>query len=59
MISILLPLHQKQLAKLTMDRLEDSVKEWENKEQIILFDEVNEILCRVACQWAGVPLKES
>ena len=50
--------HQNQLAKLTMDRLQDSIKGWENKEQIVLFDEVSEILCRVACQWAGVPLKE-
>ncbi|MBM7694530.1 cytochrome P450 [Peribacillus deserti] len=28
-------------------------------EKIILFDEIQEILCRAACQWAGVPLKES
>ena len=58
-MSLMTPSHQNQLAKLTMDRLQDSVKGWENKKQIILFDEVNEILCRLACQWAGVPLKES
>lgn len=58
-ISLMTPSHQNQLAKLTMEKLEDSIKIWENKEQIILFDELNEILCRAACQWAGVPLKES
>lgn len=58
-ISLMTPSHQNQLAKLTMKKLEDSIKIWENKKQIILFDELNEILCRAACQWAGVPLKES
>ncbi|MFS0574617.1 cytochrome P450 [Sporosarcina sp. 179-K 3D1 HS] len=27
--------------------------------EVVLFDETEEILCRVACLWAGVPLKES
>ncbi|MBC5997172.1 cytochrome P450 [Romboutsia ilealis] len=58
-MSLMTPSYQNQLAKLMMDKLLDSIKVWENKEQIILFDEVNEILCRVVCQWAGVPLKES
>lgn len=57
-MSLMDPSHQNQLAKLTMDMLQDSIKGWENEEQIVLFDEVSEILCRVACQWAGVPLKE-
>ena len=29
------------------------------KDSIILFDEMQELLCKVACQWAGVPLKKS
>ena len=27
--------------------------------EVLLFDETEEILCRVACLWAGVPLKEA
>ncbi len=57
-MSLMTASHQKQIAKLTMDMLQDSIKIWENKEQIVLFDEVSEILCRAVCQWAGVPLKE-
>lgn len=57
-MSLMSESHQNQLAMLTIDRLQDSIKEWENKEHIVLFDEVSEILCRVACQWAGVPFKE-
>ena len=31
---------------------------WEQKDRIVLFDESQEVLCRTACEWAGVPLKE-
>lgn len=58
-MSLMTPSHQNQLAKLTMDQLEDSIKIWKEKEKIILFDEAKVILCKVACQWAGVSLNES
>ncbi|KHD36760.1 cytochrome P450 [Clostridium acetobutylicum] len=48
---------QKRLAELTMERWEASASKWHNK-SIILFNEANEILCEVACHWAGVPLME-
>lgn len=32
---------------------------WEQKHEVVLFDEMEEILCRAVCDWAGVPLKES
>lgn len=31
---------------------------WTTVEQIVLYDEVKEILCRSGCEWAGVPLNE-
>jgi len=31
---------------------------WERTEQVKLFSEAEEILCRAACAWAGVPLRE-
>lgn len=58
-MSLMTPSHQNQLTKLTMDQLEDSIKIWKEKEKIILFDEAKVILCKVACQWAGVSLNES
>src|SRR3546814_2358389 len=32
---------------------------WTNRPEIVLFDEVEEILCRAVCNWAGVPLDDS
>lgn len=58
-MSLMTSSYQNQLAKLVMENLQSSVEKWEVEENIVLFDEMNEILCRVVCQWAGVPLKES
>lgn len=58
-MSLMTPSYQNQLTKLVMEKLKSSVEKWEGEENIVLFDEMNEILCRVVCQWAGVPLKES
>lgn len=35
------------------------MKQWENADQVVLFDEMKHLLCKVACQWAGVPLAET
>lgn len=58
-ISLMTPSYQNQLAELVMEKLQGLVKKWEEEEEIVIFDEMNEILCRAVCQWAGVPLKES
>jgi len=39
--------------------LEASIDKWKVNDEVILFQESKEILCRVACKWAGVPLIES
>ena len=31
---------------------------WEQEDQIRLFDEVQEILCRAACAWTGIPIED-
>nr|WP_249435759.1 cytochrome P450 [Paenibacillus sp. Marseille-Q4541] len=33
-----------------------AVGRWETKKEIEIYEESQEILCRVACEWAGVPL---
>ncbi|MBQ6631107.1 MAG: cytochrome P450 [Romboutsia sp.] len=58
-MSLMTPKYQNQLAELIMDTLQIYANKWENEESIVLFDEMNEILCKVVCKWAGVPLKES
>lgn len=32
---------------------------WEDAYSVVLFEEAQQILCRVTCHWAGVPLQES
>ncbi|WP_194241275.1 cytochrome P450 [Bacillus fonticola] len=58
-MSLMTPPHQKRLAELVMGQWVDSSSKWEGAKEIVLFDEAKEILCRIACQWAGVPLEES
>jgi fatty-acid peroxygenase len=58
-LSLMTPSHQKRLAELAMEQWEASISKWERAEQVVLFEEANDILCRIACHWAGVPLRES
>jgi fatty-acid peroxygenase len=58
-ISLMTPEHQKRLAELVMEQWQASLGKWEVVESVVLFEEAKDILCRVACYWAGVPLQES
>jgi fatty-acid peroxygenase len=58
-MSLLTPPHQKRLAELAMAEWVESSKNWDLREQIVLFDEAKGILCKIACKWAGVPLKDA
>lgn len=61
--------HRKQLfmGLMTRERIQDLMvitrkqwnvakEDWIQKDKIRLFDEVRKMMCRVACNWAGVPL---
>jgi fatty-acid peroxygenase len=58
-MSLMTPPHQKRLAELAMEQWQASISKWEGAEKIVLFNEAKNILCRIACHWAGVPLQES
>ncbi len=47
------------LSSLVKEQWENYSNLWTRKDQIVLFDEVNEILCRAACNFAGITLDES
>lgn len=57
-MSLMSPKELNRLTTLLENHWHQSAKKWESMDQIILYDEVKEILCRTACEWAGVPLIE-
>jgi fatty-acid peroxygenase len=57
-MSLMTQEHQRRLAELTNLHFIASVAKWANEEEIVLFNQAKEILCQVACSWAGVPLDE-
>lgn len=46
-----------QLASITQEQWLLAASQWEGEKLIYLLDEVQKIMCIVACQWAGVPIK--
>lgn len=57
-MSIMTPNHLERLNRLTQKYWDIKSREWEQKDQVVLYDESRELLCKLACEWAGVPLKE-
>ncbi|MCM3708958.1 cytochrome P450 [Sporosarcina luteola] len=44
--------------QLTLEQWRLQSNQWKSGQEVILFDQAEEVLYRVACLWAGVPLKE-
>ncbi|MER2006468.1 MAG: cytochrome P450 [Psychrobacillus sp.] len=57
-MSIMTPNHLERLNRLTQKNWDIKSREWEQKDQVVLYDESRELLCKLACEWAGVPLNE-
>ncbi len=47
------------LVDITTQQWRAYVKKWAAMDEVILYDEVSELLCRSVCSWTGVPLNES
>lgn len=58
-MSIMSPDELKRLTDITKKQWELAAKKWVGKDKVILYEETKEILCRTACEWAGVPVQES
>lgn len=58
-MSLMTPPLQRLLAEFAMAQWQASVSKWAGAKKVVLFDEAKDILCRIACHWAGVPLLES
>jgi fatty-acid peroxygenase len=46
------------LTDITKKQWEITVDKWEQMDKVILYEETKEIMCRIACQWAGIPVDE-
>ncbi|WP_340084443.1 cytochrome P450 [Siminovitchia sp. FSL H7-0308] len=58
-MSLMVPERISMLKDLTQQYFAIAGSEWEGKKKVILFDEMQKILCKAACKWAGVPLNEA
>ncbi|UOG76059.1 cytochrome P450 [Hymenobacter tibetensis] len=57
-MSLMTPESRQRLMGLLAKEWQRYAQKWEQIEQVVLFNEVQEILCRAACAWAGVPLQD-
>lgn len=57
-LSMMTPERLEDMKRLVIEELDKKASEWESRVKIVLFDEMEEVLTRAVCRWAGVPLKE-
>lgn len=57
-MSIMSPEQMSQLLDITKKQWDIAVSKWTEMEELILYEESQEILCRIACEWAGVPIEK-
>ncbi|GAA0470718.1 cytochrome P450 [Alkalibacillus silvisoli] len=58
-LSLVTPERLEDMKNIAVNELDAKVKNWENKEQVVLFDELREILTRAGLKWVGVPVEEN
>jgi fatty-acid peroxygenase len=58
-MSLMTPEALEKMRALVTDEWRSAARRWEKRRKVILFGEVEEILCRAVCHWAGVPLFEN
>jgi fatty-acid peroxygenase len=57
-LSLMTPDGLRRLADISADEWRISIERWRRADHVVLLDAVQELLCRTACAWAGVPLGE-
>ncbi|HWO96425.1 MAG TPA: cytochrome P450 [Bacillus sp. (in: firmicutes)] len=58
-MSIMSPDELEKLTDIAKKQWEIAVNKWGQMDKVILYEEAKEMMCRTACQWAGVPVQES
>lgn len=57
-LSMMTPSRLDDLAVITREEWRKKLGEWTAREELMLFREAEDIMCRIACRWAGVPLTD-
>lgn len=57
-MSIMTPDELKRLTDITSHQWKLALAKWEQMDKVILYEETQELLCKIACQWAGVPVQQ-
>jgi fatty-acid peroxygenase len=58
-MSFMTPEHLQELHNIIDHLLRARLPVWEQQKRVVLFDEMQELLCRAACSWTGMPLREN
>lgn len=58
-LSMMTPERLEDIKRMAIEELDAKADVWETQDQVVLMDELDEILTRAVCHWAGLPLKES
>jgi fatty-acid peroxygenase len=58
-MSLMTPASIQRLVDAAAEQWHAYLQKWETMNAVVLHDEVQEILCRAVCHWAGVPLAEA
>lgn len=58
LMSVMTPDKLEKLIHIAEKQWEAAVDKWEQMDKVILYEEVQEVMCRTACEWAGVPIQE-
>lgn len=58
-MSLMTPGAIRRLAEALTEQWQAAIGRWEGMDEVVLHGEVEELLCRAVCQWAGVPLPGS
>ncbi|WP_404452154.1 cytochrome P450 [Virgibacillus necropolis] len=58
LMSVMSPDGIQKLTDIVKQQWDQVIDQWEQMDKVILYEEMQELMCRIACQWAGVPLQE-
>lgn len=57
-LSLMTPERLEEIKKITMQQWKKKIDEWKERDRVVLFYEAEEVMCRAACEWAGIDLSE-